>query len=34
MKILLVEDNKEISENISKILKIKNPSFRITQVFD
>lgn len=34
MKILLVEDNKEISENISKILKIKNPNFHIIQVFD
>lgn len=34
MKILLVEDNKEISENISKILKIKNPDFHIIQVFD
>jgi len=34
MKILLVEDNREISENIRKILKFKNPEFKITQVFD
>ena len=34
MDILLVEDNKEISDNIKKILKFKNPEFQITQVFD
>jgi len=34
MKILLVEDNKEISENIVKILRLKNPEFKIIQVFD
>jgi len=34
MKILLVEDNIEISDNIYKILKIKNPDFEIIQVFD
>ncbi len=34
MRILLVEDNKEISDNIVKILKFKNPEFKITQVFD
>ncbi len=34
MKILLVEDNKEISNNISKILRLKNPNYEIIQVFD
>ncbi|MDQ7008841.1 MAG: response regulator transcription factor [Candidatus Gracilibacteria bacterium] len=34
MKILLVEDNIEISENISRILKIKNSDFNIIQAFD
>jgi len=34
MKILLVEDNREISDNIIRILKIKNPEFHIVQVFD
>jgi len=34
MDILLIEDNKEISDNIKKILKLKNPEFDIIQVFD
>ena len=34
MKILLVEDNKEISDNIVRILKLKNPEIFIFQVFD
>ncbi len=34
MKILLVEDNKEISDNIKKILEIQNSDFNITQKFD
>ncbi len=34
MKILLIEDNKEISDNISKILRIKDRDYKITQVFD
>ena len=34
MKILLVEDNKDISDNIKKVLEIKNSNFLITQKFD
>jgi DNA-binding response OmpR family regulator len=34
MKILLIEDNIEISDNISKILKFKNPEYKIIQAFD
>ena len=34
MKILLVEDNRDISDNISKILRFKNPEYKITQAFD
>jgi len=34
MKILLVEDNKDISDNIKKVLEIENSNFLITQKFD
>lgn len=34
MRILLIEDNKEISDNISKILRLKNPEYKIIQAFD
>jgi len=34
MKILLVEDNKNISDNIKKVLELENSSFLITQKFD
>ncbi len=34
MRILLVEDSREISNNITRILKLKNPEFHIKQVFD
>jgi len=34
MKILLVEDNKDISDNIKKVLELENSSFLITQKFD
>jgi len=34
MKILLVEDNKDISDNIKKVLELGNSSFFITQKFD
>jgi DNA-binding response OmpR family regulator len=34
MRILLIEDNKDISDNIKKVLELKNSSFLITQKFD
>lgn len=34
MKILLIEDNKNISDNIKKVLEFDNNNFFITQVFD
>ncbi|QFR39773.1 response regulator transcription factor [Candidatus Gracilibacteria bacterium 28_42_T64] len=34
MKILLIEDNKDISENIKKVLEYENTNFLITQKFD
>jgi len=34
MKILLIEDNKNISDNIKKVLELENSSFLITQKFD
>jgi len=34
MRILIIEDNKEISDNITQILKFKNSEFQITQTFD
>jgi len=34
MRILLIEDNKDISDNIKKVLELQNSSFLITQKFD
>lgn len=34
MKILLIEDNKDISDNIKKVLELENTDFHITQKFD
>lgn len=34
MKILLIDDNIDISNNIKKVLELDNPDFSITQVFD
>jgi DNA-binding response OmpR family regulator len=34
MKILLIEDNKDISDNIKKVLEINNANFYVTQKFD